>query len=108
MFRGAAGGHYGDAITLTEIAQGCVRRFSDSLDRGARFGRDIEEQHDIERFLLAAEVKDGLRFPIIGDSEAFLSETRDSLPVLSNLGIHMDQRNVAVERRLILCEEQKK
>ena len=44
---GTTGGHYGEAIALTEIAKSHVCRLGDALDRGARFGRDVEKQDHI-------------------------------------------------------------
>ncbi len=101
---GATVGYHCDLVALAEIAQRRMRRFGDTLDIWTHFTPGVEKQNHVQRIFLVAEVQDCLWLSLIRHSKTFPSETRYYATVLTNLSVHMDQRDVAPEGRLVLCD----
>src|ERR1700733_9365578 len=81
-----------------------MRRLGDTLYIWTHSG--VKKQDHIQRLFLVAEVQDRLWLSLIRHSKAFPSEIRYRLSVFTNLSVHMNQRDIASERRLVLCKQE--
>ena len=99
--------HHCNPIALAHLPQRRVCSLGHSRDRRAHALTCIEEQNHIQGFFLVAKVRDLLPFPVIGHYEAFFLKTVYKPNPLTDLRIHMHERNIAAEGRLILSEQQK-
>jgi hypothetical protein len=99
---GRAEGYGGDVVAWAKIAQNRMRRLGDSPHIRTHFAASVEDQYHIQRLFFAAKGHNCPRLSLIRDSKVFPSEIRNNVSVLTNLNVHMDQRNVASESRLTL------
>jgi hypothetical protein len=99
-------GHYGDAVAWAKFSEGRMPGLGHTPDHGAHAGAGVEEQNYIQRFFLVPKIQDCLRLPAFGYQKALLFKIVDEPAPLTDFRVHMHQRNIAAEGRLILSEQE--
>jgi hypothetical protein len=83
---------------FAQHAQRVVRGGRKPLQLRAHAAAHIEQEHDVERHVLIAEMPNRLQLTILCKQKVFgLQSGDDSLPAIRHLGVDSNQRHVAAE-----------